>query len=654
MRALDRFQRIRYASALAIQLLIVVAIWPDRRRLAIQLALYVAAISANVLVYRRARRSGRPERFEAVKLALNGLIFAVNGHLCAWPLPLWLYVPFNAFPLGERSRRVGPAMALFIAFVSAVALLDGVAPLMVASFALITAIIFLAAEARSKMIAHRTDELHAAHVALAEAQAIAKIGTYTYDPSTGEVTWSEQLKRIFGVDEALSYETFFARVHDDDRQAVIDAVTNAPSDGHAHEFRILRPDGAMRWIYGRNQLVGGRISGTVQDVTEKKQIDARLVLTDRLASLGTLASGMAHEINNPLAYVIANLEYIREELRVIAADEGIQRLADLDDVLGDACEGADRVRRVVRDLRSFARDERGAVDGHPSADVNDALGFAVKMATNEIRHRARLVVDVPPLPRVAASKSRLGQVLLNLLVNAAQSITEGNVDGNRIRVAAAVEGDRVVVEVSDSGCGMSPQVQASIFDPFFTTKPVGSGMGLGLSICHGIVTSFGGEICVRSEVGKGSTFRVAIPLATSTLYDVNEAATRVWALRKGRILIVDDDVLVATALRRMLPEHDVEIVHSGHEAVARAGERSFDVVLCDLLMPDLTGMDVYERLCASAPEVAARIVFMTGGAFTDRARRFLQQVPNRVFEKPVDRRTLRSLVGDMVAAPLAA
>ena len=180
-------------------------------------------------------------------------------------------------------------------------------------------------------------------------------------------------------------------------------------------------------------------------------------------------------------------------------------------------------------------------------------------------------------------------------------------------------------------------------------------MGLGLSICHSIVGDFGGEISVESEVGRGSTFTVTVPLAECEEDD--DEATHVQrrpAPRRGRVLIVDDNPLVATSLRRVLADHEVELLHSGRAAVARLAADEFDVVLCDLLMPDLTGMDVYDQVLAAAPAVGERMVFMTGGAFTGRAREFLERVPNARFDKPVDHRWLRTFVAERVQQRSAA
>jgi CheY-like chemotaxis protein/anti-sigma regulatory factor (Ser/Thr protein kinase) len=302
----------------------------------------------------------------------------------------------------------------------------------------------------------------------------------------------------------------------------------------------------------------------------------------------------------------------------------------------------------VRDLRVFSRGE----DEQPGpVDVEHVMESTLRMAWNEIRHRARLVKHYARVPPVEASEARLGQVFLNLIMNAAQAMTEDLASTNEIRISTSVQGQRVQVEVSDTGSGIDPDVMKRLFTPFVTTKPVGVGTGLGLSICHRIVTSFGGEISVESKVGKGTRFRVTLPFAREPLATTTRAAPASSAARRrGRILVVDDEPLVAKVVSRSLAaNHEVIGLERSTEALAlvRGGER-FDVILCDLMMPEMSGIDFYKALYEFAPEQAGVVVFLTGGAFTPRARRFLDEVPNRWLEKPFDPAQLISLVNSSV------
>jgi CheY-like chemotaxis protein len=246
-------------------------------------------------------------------------------------------------------------------------------------------------------------------------------------------------------------------------------------------------------------------------------------------------------------------------------------------------------------------------------------------------------------------------VFLNLLVNAAQAVREGDVERNTISVRTWRDGDSVLAEVGDTGAGMSEEVQKRVFEPFFTTKPAGIGTGLGLAISQGIVEEAGGQLSVESAPGKGTRFLVRLPAAAD-----QPAATRPPAaepsdkpgLRRGRVLVVDDEVFVRAVVVRLLRgEHDLVEVGSGHEAeVLLAKDDRFDVILTDLLMPEVSGMELYEGLVATRPDLAARMVFMSGGVFTQRASAFLEGLSNLRIEKPIDVDSLRQVVRALVAA----
>ncbi|MEO7093046.1 MAG: ATP-binding protein, partial [Polyangiales bacterium] len=318
--------------------------------------------------------------------------------------------------------------------------------------------------------------------------------------------------------------------------------------------------------------------------------------------------------------------------------------------LDSAHEGAERVRHIVRDLKTFSRaddEQRGPVD------VRRVLDASINMAWNEIRHTARLVKDYADVPNVEANESRLGQVFVNLLVNAAQALPVGNAANNQIDVRVRLEGRRVLIEVADSGPGIAPDITARIFDPFFTTKPVGVGTGLGLWICQGIVTSFAGDLTVRSEVGKGAAFTVSLPAHDAPTSTREPTSSPPFAeAQRGRILVIDDDTAVARSLAAALAdEHDVEVLTSGREALARLRRQpEFDVVICDLMMPDVSGIDLFRTLEAAGDRRVGRFVFMTGGAFTARAREFLDGVPAPTIDKPFDLDRVRELIRGRVRA----
>jgi signal transduction histidine kinase len=396
-------------------------------------------------------------------------------------------------------------------------------------------------------------------------------------------------------------------------------------------------------------------------LAELKQAQAQLVVADRRLSLGRLAAGAAHEINNPLSYVLSNIAWVADTLDdlggALRAEGALERvreradLAEMRDALAHAHDGAGRIAHIVRGLKAFSHSD---TDERAPVRLDEAMDVAIDMASHELKHRARVARDYAPAPRVEGGSVRLTQVFLNLLVNAAQAIPDGAVERNFVRVKLGTDADGCAfAEVSDTGSGIAPEVMDRLFDPFFTTKPVGKGTGLGLSISQGIVASLGGRITVASEVGRGSTFRVTLP----PLVGVPAATPAPLAPappppRRARVLVVDDEPLVGAAVRRDLaPEHDVDVVTSGAEALARVrgGER-FDLVLCDVVMPQMTGPQLAAELERAAPDQAERLLFMTGGAFTDGTERFVEQHAARVLEKPVDRETLRRHVHARIAS----
>jgi signal transduction histidine kinase/ActR/RegA family two-component response regulator len=420
---------------------------------------------------------------------------------------------------------------------------------------------------------------------------------------------------------------------------------------------LVRGRGSRRGPDGRAH----RVTGVVSDVTARRRLAAQLERSERLASLGTLAAGVAHEINNPLSYVLANLEFAVPRLAAAGVEPGVR------EALADAEDGAARVRDVVRGLRAFSRPPAGP---RLPVDVGEEIEAAVRLASNEIRHRARLEMRIGRTPRVAAASHELGQVFLNLLVNAAQAIPEGHAAENCITVEAGTDGNGWArVEVRDTGSGMPPEVQRRVFEPFFTTKTRGVGTGLGLAIAHGIVTGAGGRIEVESAVGKGSALRVLLPPAppeeeaaapggpapgpSGSGRAVEARETAGTGGERLRLLVVDDDPMVAKVVARMLgAEHEVATTGAAEEALRwiEAGER-YDAIFCDVMMPQLSGPELHQRLAARQPDLARRVVFITGGAFTETAAAFLAGLANPCVQKPFHVTQLRAALEKVLGGP---
>jgi C4-dicarboxylate-specific signal transduction histidine kinase len=237
----------------------------------------------------------------------------------------------------------------------------------------------------------------------------------------------------------------------------------------------------------------------------------QLIFAGRLASVGQLAAGVGHEINNPLSYVLSNLNFLHKELNRLRPALPESSFEELEEVVTEAREGAERVRGIVKDLKMLARPEEASIG---PVELGEVVSKAVKMVSREFYQRARVVEDCDKVPPVRGNAQRLGQVFLNLFINAAHAIAPGKEQENEVRVVARMSGtDRVAVEVRDTGAGIPPELLSCIFDPFFTTKPAGQGTGLGLWVCHSIIVAFGGELRVESEVGRGTAFHILLPIA---------------------------------------------------------------------------------------------------------------------------------------------
>lgn len=349
----------------------------------------------------------------------------------------------------------------------------------------------------------------------------------------------------------------------------------------------------------------------MQDAIAKATMEKELELAEagKLAAIGRLAAGVAHEVNNPLTYVKGNLQMLAREL------EGDEELASL---ARDALHGVGRIQSVIQHLSEFARTTRGDVPGR----VHVAAESAAKMAMVQMRDRASLEVEVADdLPAVTMDEGKLAQVLLNLLVNAAQAIEPGKVESNFVRLRARRVGDVVEVGVQDTGSGIPDEALPHIFESFFTTKSVGQGSGLGLSISRTFVKNAGGKIWAENATGGGARFVLQLPVhqeegtAPEPSIDSSETMAAPQLTPRRRLLLVDDDPSVLRALERDLTQaFIVETATSGREALRLLEVRDdFDVILCDVMMPEGSGLDVVDAL-SHRPSVLRRLVLMTGGA----------------------------------------
>jgi len=438
------------------------------------------------------------------------------------------------------------------------------------------------------------------------------------------------------------------------RETVV--VPEATLESASRPSRIVADSAAP--VFDDGNVLGAVM--VIRDITEHKSLQKQLELADRLASLGTMAAGVAHEVNNPLAVVAANSALVADEMtrllsevrgNNVAAEDVARRLEEALELQSSIQSAAGRIGQVVSDLKAFSRPTPQTAG---QADVARAIEWAIRSTSAEFHSRAQVSTEVTDVRPVAMDEIRLGQILVNLLINSAHAIAPGNMGAHQVSVIArSTPDDRVAIEVRDSGCGMTPEILARIFEPFFTTKAVGEGTGLGLSICHGIVKSVGGDLQVESQLGQGTVFRFSLPVAPE---EKSEAAADVSvvapvAARAGRILVIDDDDMVRKAIQLSLKKHEPVCLSNAKEALALldSGQR-FDIIFCDLMMPEMTGMDFYEELLKKYPDDARRVIFLSGGAVTGKVADFLASVPNLQMDKPFDIAGLRSAVQRLLAA----
>jgi PAS domain S-box-containing protein len=486
--------------------------------------------------------------------------------------------------------------------------------------------------------------------------------------TTGAITQNNAAaSRILGLsgDEmrgVTSVDPRWRSVHEDGspypgetHPAMVTLRTGAPQRNAV--MGVHKPDGTLTWISINSEPLlapdGGafEVLTTFHDISPIKAAYEQLSRHERLALTGTLVAGIGHEINSPLAQVMGNLELVTDELRLMSGVSPSARMREVMELMGEARVSADRIRLIVRGLRSLSREDFAL----QPVDVGAVVATALGMAQHELRLRARVLTQLDGVPPVIGDESRLTQVIVNLLVNAAQAFSTADPDHNRIDCGWRLLADgRVELSIRDNGPGIEPDVAKHIFDPFFTTKPVGVGTGLGLAVSRSIVHALGGELLVTSTVGVGATFHVLLPTAGDAPSDAStESAVAPGASGpRGRIVIVDDDAALLTTLARVLGRaHEVRTFTDPREAlVALRSDPEVDVVFCDLMMPHLTGQAVLREIERTTPSLASRFVFMTGGVTRSSEREFLEATDYSVLDKPFPMRDLLTLAQQLVTA----
>jgi len=476
----------------------------------------------------------------------------------------------------------------------------------------------------------------------------------------GRITdWTSKAEATFRIARERVVGSALADLIGADNTAVLQRET-AEHGNYTAEIASQRAGGAPA-VYevasGPLKDEEGVVIGLVaafRDVTEKKALQEQMVLADKMAAIGTLAASIAHEINNPLAYVVGGLDWLAEQM---GAPAGHQRASsDLPiDVLDEMRQGAARIATIVASMKTLSRK-----DEHPTpvpVELRRAIALAERIVSNEVRQWARLRIDVPAGIQVLANETRLMQVFINLIMNAVHAIQAGVPTRNAIKVAVdAQDAAAVTVIVRDTGCGMSAETLARAFTPFFTTKPAGMGTGLGLSVTRTIIEGTGGTIAIESEIGVGTTVRLRLPLAAGLSVAVAPPAPPARAAApppkaSGTVLIVDDEPLVASALCRLLRSrgYDAEAAPDGRSGAELALSGRFDAIVCDLMMPGFSGVDLHDELATERPDLLDRLLFLSGGAFSPREQAFVEEGRRTVLAKPWTAEGILAAVATVVA-----
>jgi signal transduction histidine kinase/CheY-like chemotaxis protein len=498
------------------------------------------------------------------------------------------------------------------------------------------------AEVSSPDVEDRSAARHAA-----ADQPLARLAIWEWDLASDRLTWSDEVFELLGLTPGAlvpSFEELFTRVHPEDLPELMHVLSRARRDRASlvHAYRVVRPTGEIRAVRARVRATVdargavARLIGVEEDATGRsdpgRPTGPSGAVADRRAVIGQLAGGIAHEINNPLATIAATFDLVE------------QRYPEV--VLREARAAIDRVGTVARALAALARGDGG--EHRAPQDVELALELAIALASAELRQRANVVRDYGSPLAVLADEAQLTQLFVHLLMMVAAAIPEGFPDRHELRVTTRTDDTgRVLIEVRASGAPAArdrrtrpPPLRAAVDH------------GAAAPLCRDLVRALGGELHAQSDPGRGSTFTVLLPptferpRARRTSAPPPSPDELLQPERRGRVMIVDDEVPFAHSLRRLLaPEHNVAVVTSGREALERlrAGER-YDVILCDLMMPELTGADLHVALSQFAPDQAARIIFVTGGAFRPTSQHFLERVPNLYFEKPCDLQELRAAI----------
>jgi PAS domain S-box-containing protein len=500
--------------------------------------------------------------------------------------------------------------------------------------------------AKAKRVSHRPRADTFARLFEAVHEGVF-IGTLAADPVVDGHTQAvnPHLKAMLGYTPATPHERVapFAPERFVDPAARAAFIGRLLTEGAVTDYllRLRRLDGDLIWVEvtahagpSRTRALS-QVEALMRDVSERRRLDdqsrdiyQQLLQAEKMAALGQTISGVAHELNNPLATILSWAERLAER----NLDETSRRGIDV--ILGES----ERAARIVRNLLTFARKRQST---RSMIDLNQVVRETLALRAYEQRLTNIDVVAAlaSGLPPVFADPHQIQQVLLNLVINAEQAMLSANGRGSLVlRTWHDGEHNAVVLQVSDDGPGVPPDVRTKIFDPFFTTKEVGKGTGLGLTVAYAIVQEHGGSIRVDSPLTGGASFTVEFPVSSveHTARPRSAAGAVDDSLQGASVLLVEDERALATAVVEALTEAGLRVEHAGdgEEALVRVRRNHYDVVICDLKMPRVDGMMLYRAIAAATPTLARRVIFVTGAVAGSEAERFLEESGCRWLAKP--------------------
>lgn len=389
------------------------------------------------------------------------------------------------------------------------------------------------------------------------------------------------------------------------------------------------------------------------DITERAQFRLQAIVNDKLASVGVLASGVAHEINNPIAWVLANLMQMKNTIHTLQTEVAISKNAhseaasltpklktlflEFEEMVNDSIQGANRVQNIVQDLIGFTRVSHEDID---LINVHDVIDSALNIASPHYKYKALLEKKFEEnLPNIHVNSGKLHQVILNFILNAAQAIPDGKQEENKIKIITAFEDEKVRIDISDTGCGIPSDNLAKIYQPFFTTEAESGGIGLGLSICYEIIRNLNGTVQINTKINEGTTFSIFLPLGNTLLQQTEKNQFTPTNISKKNILIIESEINLLNSLQRFLStHHDVTTAVGGKAGLEllMKEDRIFDVILCDLAMPDVDGADIYYALQKQSPSITNHMIFIENGDYEAKLNDFINQEPVSCLKKPLD------------------